>query len=371
MFCEKCGEKISDSAAFCKKCGAKTESEEDTKSGNKIKTAAPLSEESDSTSAPNSEQIKQYLGMVFDMETNLYVQRQTITNLCEERNSLGNRIEYAKPCVKVAKADYESNIGSVAVIVGIIAWVIFTFKFCDSGMCSAMAFLPGLIIAIPIGAIAGFIIGPIIAHFSKKSDQEEMYAQYRMELEDYNKAVKADEERVNEELAQRRQIQGQIDQLERKKKESERFLKELYGYNIIDSRYHYNIVAIGTFYEYFDTGRTKSLGFNERTGDQGAYNLYSTDSKLGKIIENTSIIIEQIDEVIENQREVARAMGQAVKKIDVLTSSVNRLDGRLDSLNDSIKESNAINAYNGERTQAELSYMNSLNTMNFISNSGK
>lgn len=66
----------------------------------------------------------------------------------------------------------------------------------------------------------------------------------------------------------------QIASLQAQIKKSRDNLSYFYSKNVIDKIYYNDMIAIASFYQYFKTKQTYSLGFDRSTGDTGAYRIY-------------------------------------------------------------------------------------------------
>lgn len=313
-----------------------------------------------------SEQIKQYLFALLDMEKNCYIQKNTLKKLYITRNSLGNYQDIPIPSCKKAEAEYGDFMITAAFFGGIIGFIIGTIvrwgEFWKNngifGIVGSLLF--GLFIALICAAVAGLIIGPIIAASKMQSDQSKYDANYQNEMQEYDRLKREDEIRVRAERITRSQVQHEIDLFEAKYNESLTRLGSLYNYNIIHREYWYNIIAIASFYQYFDKKITYSLEFNPQTGDIGAYKIYEDEMRLGQIISKLDQVLDKLDQIIENQQTLQRTLRDANNTISYLSNNISQIGNRL---NASIQEQTALQAYNAERTQAELQYMNLMNTL--------
>lgn len=306
------------------------------------------------------EHLKEYIYIILDMEKNVYIQKQTLENLYQRRNSLGiqNRIDIPKS--NKAIADYEDFIlsaGFVCAVIGFVIGIIITWR--NSIL---LAPLVGLIIALIAGFTGGIIIGPLIAISVRKKEQDKYDLEYQFKMSEYDRLKKADENRVKKELIYRSRIQNDIEELERQYSDSKRHLETMYGRNIIHPKYRHNIIAISAFYQYLSEKRTYCLEFDQSTGDRGAYNIYNEEVQRGVIISQLNLVLTKLDQVINNQEILQRTMIDANNKINYLSNDINNMNRQLSS---STKEQTAIQNYNAERMQAELEFMN---TMNIIFN---
>ena len=308
----------------------------------------------------------EYLSILLDMEKNIYIQEKTIENLYAERNSLGikNRIELPIPeSASTDYFDYMVTTGFVFWIIGLIIIIIAKWKdFWESSGIFAIIIVPIIagIIALFIGLAGALIIGPFVAAHYKSKEQNNLDAQYKYQLDEYNKLCDAEEKRIKNENVIRAKIQQEITILENKYNESKKILDEFYNYNIISENYWHNIIAISSFYQYFLEKRTYSLEFNPKNGDKGAYNIYREEAQRGVIIIQLSKVLDKLDQIVENQEQIQNTMYEANKKISYLSDDMRYMSKEINS---SINEQTAIESYNAERTQAELEFMNTMNAI--------
>lgn len=310
------------------------------------------------------EQLKEYISIILDMEKNKYIQEKTLEYMYKKRNSLGIKREIEVPCCNKAKTDYGEYMLRVGLVFAAIGFVIGIFvkwgDFWDSSGIFAVILAPlfGIFIALIAGIASAIIIGPFVAMGVSSKEQAEYDSAYQIRLKEYDHQKSNDDNRVKKEMLLRRQVQQEIDSLEAKYKESGNRLKKFYSYNIINEKYHHNIVAIASFYQYLDEKRTYSLEFDQKTSDKGAYNIYNEESQRGIIISQLSQVLTKLDQVMENQRAIHSTLKDANRQINYLSSNINQMSNRLES---SIQEQTAIQSYNAERTQAELRFMNAMN----------
>lgn len=160
---------------------------------------------------------------------------------------------------------------------------------------------------------------------------------YDEDLDNYYRAVQADEERVERELAMRQQIQNQIGQVQFQQKKTCTALEALYDLEIIHPKYRHNMVAIASFYDYFDTGICTTL-----TGPHGAYSRYEEDLRFQRIYSRLDVIISKLDELIETQRTIARLLEQANDTLSHISHTNNRMMQKMSR----IEENSDLTAYN-------------------------
>lgn len=314
------------------------------------------------------EQLKEYLSIILDMEKNIYIQKNTLENMYQKRNSLGRKITIEMPNCERAETDYIEYMLRVGLIFGAIGFVIGLFarwgEFWDNSGIFAIILAPlfGIFIALIAGIASAIVIGPFVALYISHKEQAEYNSDYQYRINEYDKLKSIDDNRVKNENIMRANLQIEIDSLEKKYKESKARLVKFYCYDIIDKKYWYNIVAISSFYQYLSEKRTYSLEFDQKTGDRGAYNIYNEEAQRGIIIIQLGKVLDKLDQVIDNQQTLQNTLRDANRKINSLSSNINQMSRQISS---SIQEQTAIQAYNAERTQAELGFMN---TMNIIYN---
>ena len=175
----------------------------------------------------------EYLSILLDMEKNIYIQEKTIENLYAERNSLGikNRIELPIPeSASTDYFDYMVTTGFVFWIIGLIIIIIAKWKdFWESSGIFAIIIVPIIagIIALFIGLAGALIIGPFVAAHYKSKEQNNLDAQYKYQLDEYNKLCDAEEKRIKNENVIRAKIQQEITILENKYNDAEKEHNEL------------------------------------------------------------------------------------------------------------------------------------------------
>lgn len=160
---------------------------------------------------------------------------------------------------------------------------------------------------------------------------------YDENLDNYYRAVQADEERVERELAMRQQIQNQIGQVQFQQKKTSTALAALYDLEIIHPKYRHNMVAIASFYDYFDTGICSTL-----TGPHGAYSRYEEDLRFQRIYSRLDVIISKLDELIDTQRTIAQLLEQANDTLSHISRTNNRMMQKMSR----IEENSDLTAYN-------------------------
>lgn len=316
-----------------------------------------------------TENIKEYLEMVLDMEKNKYIQENVLQRIENEIDSLGHKRSYDYPTKGYADVSFGLYIGVTAIILGFLGFIINMVSGFESsdGLLDSFSALFDAVGSAFIWALIGAVIGLVIALIKKASEQSEYNAHYEQSLQRYNAQVDSDDARVEDELKKRAGLVEEYKTLYSKYEESCDKLEEFYSYNIIDCEYR-GFVAVASLYQYFSQQRTYSLGFDPKTGDQGAYNIYQNERRQNIIIDKLDIIAEKLDTVIENQRVIAHTLKEANTRINSLSKSIKSGFRKMES---AINNQTAVLEYNAERDLAEKRYLNTLATWSYIDNQRK
>lgn len=98
----------------------------------------------------------------------------------------------------------------------------------------------------------------------------------------------------------------------------ENTLEQLYSLNIIFPKYR-SFACVATLLEYLQSGRCDEL-----TGPDGAYNLYESELRSDLIITKLDNIERKLDQVIANQHTLYYAISQANKRLDKITTQLDK-----------------------------------------------
>jgi len=221
---------------------------------------------------------------------------------------------------------------------------------------------------------------------SRRTEYEQMAAwhQYNDALAAYYLNIAEDKARLLIENRKLTLISRELDELARHQIESEDRLSKIYEKNIIFPKYR-NLVALSSLYEYICAGRSYAL-----EGPEGAYNIYEAERRLNRIVTQLDKIIAHLDVIRDNQfvlfstiqeinqkytqllDAVQATNQQGAKLLDAVDSISIGLSRQEESINNGIdrqtaristqlkelQKSSALAAYNADRTQRELAYMN-------------
>lgn len=313
-----------------------------------------------------ADKITQYLEILLDMHKTLYIQETTLTKLKQEYSSLGRKKRFSLPEKVKSKGDYTEGMLITGIVTGIIVGLIFVINFFNdtfkNGGIATIIFSPivfvfaALIGAVALGPTLGLIVGKII----HTKNQGELDREYRQEMQEYNKLVEDDKMRLRVEEVQRNFLYEQIASLQAQIKKSRDNLSYFYSKNVIDKIYYNDMVAIASFYQYFKTKQTYSLGFDRSTGDTGAYRIYEYEKRMNIIITKLDTVIEKLDEIKSNQAVLYSTIIDANNKIDRMNKNVLLAS---QNMHNDIRNQTELMTYNNERVRKELEYRNTMDSI--------
>lgn len=327
--------------------------------------------------------LKEYLGIVVDMEKNIYLQQKIVTKLENEINSLGKPATFyppskpLKPSIPEHMKKREKEPFSVLEVlktIGLIALII------------ALIFL---ITVVSLAFLVGFFLIPITifmwaneihdSNVASKKEEKEYYealdqyneslVQYEKATRKYQKDIAMDKVRIEQELIKKGALGADLCQLNIGLNESQAMLSKIYTKNIIFPKYR-NLIMVCSLYEYICSGRCSAL-----EGHEGAYNILEMEIRLDRIITQLDTVITKLDQIRGSQfmlysaiQDSNRQSAQILESTQRMADQLQGLGSRLDSqsaefqtqLSD-LQQSSALTAYQAERVQKELHYMNRMN----------
>jgi len=262
-------------------------------------------------------ELKKYLAYVLETERNVLILKKTVAKMDIHIQNLGvERIIPEPNKVKLQPRFRSDSIGW-----GLSLLSVFTGAGCGWLLPGVLprshGFFWGIfhpnIFHILLGAVIGFIpvsIGLTFVVLKNKSRNKKNFQVYRIRR-DQEHAKAADElSTKNNALAFLKKTKEQL-------AATQQVLGKLYSLNVLHRKYHYNIYAIASFYDYFDTGRCNKL-----EGDGGAYDKYESESLIkggfDLVNENLGKIYSQLQ---NNQHVLLRAIKSADEKIEKLAKT--------------------------------------------------
>lgn len=319
-----------------------------------------------------TKELQKYLGAVFDLEKERYMQNCLHDELQNRIANLGIAYVYNKPYTpennsKLDGGTIGSGIG-VGFIIGVIVTLVVKFFSGDlfGFFGDFFGYLGDLIIGGIIGSVIVGIIFAIIAYsdFNKQNKEYEYeFHRYTQRLQEYEHNCAADTKRVKRELKEAAYLKEEKNTLEEQMNRTVNLLQDLYGKGIIFEKYWWNIVAIASFIEYLNSGRCKAL-----TGHEGAYNIYEMEIRLNHIVGQLDEVIRRLDQIQHNQYMIYNAIQESNQKLNSIyskcvdiASGLGRIEVQNKSLSESIKifqENSELTLYFAEQNNKELQYRN-------------
>lgn len=220
---------------------------------------------------------------------------------------------------------------------------------------------------VPLFGVMFVIMGLISIFFLLKgnnnaSQYEAEMKKYEIALDQYRRSLSDDETRVKKEESEKGLIDSEIQAAESRLAQSEKRLQDMYALDIVYPKYR-NMVMINSICEYLTSGRCYTLD-----GESGAYNILESEMRLDQIILQLDQVIENLDQIRQNQYMLYSAVEQGNQKADEIAQSIKALSTKLDNLQvqernysqqlSKLQKTSSLTAYNTERIQKELHYMN-------------
>lgn len=325
--------------------------------------------------------VVQYLHDVALLECQLYTQNQIISSLSSKVSKLGIAKHYKMPTHSVLKIKdlfyvdwrYFGENGSLVILgaaVTCLAWIIEIFNFgtyldtfCETFHLGTNSSILSMIVAIlfcfciiPLGksGLKFFLPCVIVSNFLYHI---RVTKAYHKNMEEYNEATQKDTLRVQKELSLKQVFRAQLQDVQQRKRATESALTSLYNIGIIHPKYQHNIVAISSFYDYFDTGRCLSF-----TGPSGAYDTFENDMHFHRLETKLDVIITKLDEIIDNQRMLSELMRDANNTLYRIEQSNNKMMRTMSR----IESNSEITAYNTRCTMESSKVMEHIAVYNAL-----
>jgi len=198
---------------------------------------------------------------------------------------------------------------------------------------------------------------------------QEYYRQVKKYQEDVAKIQRQREQDEVERKAKTFFLEKQKEQVKQGLSLSKKHLQTIYDKNFVFPKYR-NLVMICSLYEYICAGR-----FTELEGPNGAYNCLETEIRMDRIVTQLNQIIDRLDVIRQNQFMLFSAIQSSNQMLGEILNSNGRIEAQLGcfynnsaQLNSQVIELNtriatlqktsALTAYQTERAQKELSYIN-------------
>lgn len=239
MYCCKCGKQIQDDAVFCRFCGAKNDNHLLNNENDEELTITK--QQTSINNVFNRDVLVNYLYNIRTLEVYLDKLGKTKDNLDYRLPRLGVRQVSEDGAGLLGFEDISPALGLAAVVTlitlvggGILKGTIGKFFGWESFFNGLMTIIVVLMVIVAIGSIVYLIV-----------ENEKIKSQHETNLNN-------DINRVNNELAQKKQLMQELYQIENELDKAEKLMLDAYSVNIIPSKFR-NIYAAYFLYDYIST----------------------------------------------------------------------------------------------------------------------
>ena len=309
--------------------------------------------------------LKEYLEIVVNMEKNIYLQDRLISQMRRRISELGKLHDYQKPTEpkdETGKPFMGVIMGAGSAFAGLLL-LLWGVGLCHGGIGEMLL---GWIVVL-FGAVIclGSIINAIWEvgeSYKKIKSYTRAERAYDSAMEEYERKTHADQIRVQKEMLEAEILSDELKALEIQNGNSKENLKKIYDLGIVFPKYR-NLSMICSIYEYIDAKRCTSLG--------DAYNILEGEMRLDRIIMQMDQIITQLNMVQKYQFMLYTVVQEMNEKSDRLLNSAKDMVSRMQDIyaqsqqwNERItaaERNTELAAYQAQRIQAELHYMNRMN----------
>lgn len=318
--------------------------------------------------------LKEYLKILIDMEQNILVQKNVISEIQNNIAKMKQTNEYIKPTEPKDASNFRNifvplTAAALGIIIGIWGYETLTG---DEGNITLeiLGFFGGLILMF---IAFMFILFGILCSFMSfqeekqtRTSYEHALDTYKTKLAIYNKNIEEERIRTFENSTKLIAYEHELELMMAKKQKSDELLLRLYDADIVYPTYR-KLPLLCTIYEYLASGRADTL-----EGTDGAYNMLELEIRLDKIITKLDDIIKNLNAIQNNQYILYNTFVEANNKTTALIARTQELAEKYCSLCESNNEkltaslealtkTSAVNAYYNEQTAKELHYMNKMN----------
>lgn len=364
----------------------------------------------------STEELKEYLGIVVDMEESIFVKENVCQEIDQEIEKLKIPKDFSdptKPSAPLAPQPKEPKQDdlpySIMRVIGTCIGQFFAIGLTMTVITGYYAMLVGIAprevswpvsfsVIVPMVWIGYCIqknkaiscenekkrVESAIEYKDKLKEYQEKQSQYQEALKQYKKDLNENQlKRRHDEIERQLKtafLESQKENVKTKLAISKERLQTIYQKNLIFPKYR-NLVMVCSIYEYICAGRCTEL-----EGYEGAYNILETEIRLDHIISQLDVVIAKLEEIKNNQFVLYSAVQQSNRLLSQIMGSIHQIVASLDdfynsSLQSSIQlnthiaelnsqnaqlnaritelqETSALTAYHTERTQKELAYMN-------------
>ena len=346
----------------------------------------------------DAKKLRDYLGMVLDVEGSLYTENRLLDSLGDKLTETLNRLRQLETPSLPPRPDgppeppqepreptrlKKNPVGTILVIAG-IAMLLYAPALRNAPFIYFLLAFAAII----AGAVRNSNDCTRKINREMAADYERDVAEYPQKLAEYKKAAadyeaamaryesdtraarQENERAVRAEQCERAVLEANIAAVEKQRGETRSRLETLYSVNLVHAKYR-GLVPVSSLFEYIDTGRCETL-----EGPHGAYNIYENEVRLDRIVTKMDVIAAKLDSIQGTQYMLYNAVQEGNRRTAELLESVSgdiremgrETAERIGALEDStaaiaaagrnIAENGRIAAYNAERSAKELEYLN-------------
>lgn len=283
----------------------------------------------------SSSTLKNYIGDVYLMETLKFNQEKAILDLKTTIQNLNNimplpePVQAVEPSRKRNKALKEIALGVVINLLACVMLELVNDFFLQA--CLGLVIIGSL-----IAVIKGFCdaVGNVKIYMENKNIAKENQKNrdlYVASKKEYDKSVQ--KAQTAKRLAG--VLQNRLHDLQSELSVIKNDLDHIYNYNIIYPAFR-NRAAVTAFFEYLASGRCVSL-----EGHEGAYNLYSMESRMDHLADNQNIILSHLSRIEANQRSLVLAVNKSNQQIQQMQDAIGSVSSDLQRIANSSQVTNA------------------------------
>lgn len=315
----------------------------------------------------NTNNLKEYIGILADMENNIYLQGNIIQDLEKQSLSLGQSKLPSPPTEPTPFKPVSFSLDITFILILSCITILLSVGGIKS-FANGRFFLPLLLLFLAFLAGIGTIL-LLDATLKEKDAQKSNVKKYNEELlkyqksiNEYNKLAMTEDIRLQIEMNEKMFINAEIQSAKAKLKESKKRLNEMYNLGVVFPKYR-NIVMINSIFESLSSGRCSSL-----EGANGAYNILEQEIRLDRIISQLDDVILRLSQIRQNQYLLYTAIESGNERASQIVQSTKTLSTKLDTLQmqgrdcsrelRALQATSSVSAYNLERLNKEIHYMN-------------
>lgn len=253
----------------------------------------------------------------------------------------------------------------IAIPIAILASWGVPIPFTDATVVSIFLFLIAISILV-------FVVSLISDRKKEKQEATErsiLTHRYESEKAEYDWQISVDRNRVAAENVIKAELESELKQLSDQNQSSKKALSAIYDVGVIYPKYR-NFIMQCSILEYLSSGICTTL-----EGADGAYKTLEVEMRLDKIVMKLDQVISRLDSIKENQYMLYSAMKEGNQTASQILTGINQIASSLDDINlasanaqsaikeklDTITANSTIAAYNSQRIQQEIYYMNRVN----------